>query len=673
MTRSRPGPSERPLPVRCVLWLSRACASLELAVVLIAACVIVLAWATLVESWDGAAAAQFGFYRAWWFVLLIALLGLNVLAAVLIRFPWRRRQTGFLLTHLGILVLLAGSLVSHLKGIDSQLMILEGEAAGRAYQATQHFALEITPTDASEVRPGKQAEAIQVPFCPGPFNWEDYRQMGWFPWRLAQRSRACIYNRDGITLEVLDYCSDSQRVPLPQITLQVEPDSRSSGSGSPPTVPVEMTLAVVAGSGPHAASRPLGVGEQQATPQGDRIVFWMTGSRAETEAFLQSRPEGPLGDLGQVVLYCGGKTFRFNVDPWQHEPRRPLGDSGLEVELVRVNTMMLGVRIDVHRPGDPPQPMTLLATLPHMNRQDDLHGVYGTYWLDRKAAPAAANRSQVTEELIRQARQRRIDVVQGHDRRLYYRTWQAPQVNALAPWPADGLEPAPLVGSRVVAFEQSERPIRLTLEEFSPRDSPGWEIRPLPFEKEDRKRRTSQSRARLRLSVDGASEEFWLAASIGQALPDQRHLVASKGRQVSISLVPDYVDLGFQVFLRRFNRKLDPGTSAVSHYSSLVDFCDPDDTDKRLRENVSISLNAPVSFTDPHSGRSYRLYQSSYVGPWKPGDPQFDQVVGGAEVRDRLFQSVLAVNSDPGRGLKYLGCLMICVGILMVFYLRKLP
>jgi hypothetical protein len=667
-----------------------------LAVVLIAACVIVLAWATIVESRHGAAAAQFGFYRAWWFILLNALLGLNVLAAVLIRFPWRKRQAGFLLTHLGILVLLAGSLVSHLGGIDSQLTIFEGQAAGRAYRATQHFALEISPSHSASLPTGgangqapsrpaplpasgarEEGETIQVPFCPGPFNWEDYRWVSWFPWRLAHRSRGVIYDRDGITLDVLDYYADSERVPLPRITLRVEPDSRSGGTTegtrSPSATPQEMTLSVVAGSGPHAAGRPFGVGEQQATPQGDRIVFWMTGSRAETEAFLQSRPEGPLGDQGQVVLYCRGKTFRLNVAQWQKQPRRPLGDTGLEVELLRVNSMMLGVSINVYRSGDPPQPLTLLATLPHMNRQDDLHGVYGTYWLGPKGVPPAAAGSQVAEELVRQAGQRRIDVVQGQDQRLYYRTWQPPQVDLLAPWPADGSEPATLVGSRVVAFEKSERPIRLALEEFTPRAAPGWEIRPLPFQKEDRRRRTSQSRTRLRLTIDGRSEEFWLAALIGQALPDQDYVVASKDRQVAISLGPDYVDLGFQVLLREFNRKLDPGTSAVSHYSSLVDFCDRDDGERRLRENVSIALNAPVSFTDPHSGHRYRLYQSSYAGPWKPGDPQFDQVVGGTEMRDRLFQSVLAVNSDPGRGLKYLGCLMICVGILMVFYLRKLP
>ena len=96
MTRSPRDPSDRPLPVRLAFWLYRASASLQLAVVLIAVYALVLAWATFVESWYGTAAAHFGIYRTWWFLLLNVVLGLNVLAAAVIRFPWKRRQTGFL-------------------------------------------------------------------------------------------------------------------------------------------------------------------------------------------------------------------------------------------------------------------------------------------------------------------------------------------------------------------------------------------------------------------------------------------------------------------------------------------------------------------------------------------------------------------------------------------------
>jgi len=47
----------------------------------------VLAWATFVESWYGTEAVNFGIYEAWWFNLLLGLLGLNVLCAAMIPLP----------------------------------------------------------------------------------------------------------------------------------------------------------------------------------------------------------------------------------------------------------------------------------------------------------------------------------------------------------------------------------------------------------------------------------------------------------------------------------------------------------------------------------------------------------------------------------------------------------
>ncbi len=130
------------------------------------------------------------------------------------------------------------------------------------------------------------------------------------------------------------------------------------------------------------------------------------------------------------------------------------------------------------------------------------------------------------------------------------------------------------------------------------------------------------------------------------------------------------VELGFQVFLHKFRRKLDPGAAMASHYSSLVDFLDRDDPSKILRENVLITLNAPVDFTDPRSGRTYRLFQSSFDGPWTPGEPAFRHFVGDDRDRDHVYRSVLSVNYDPGRLWKYVGSLLIVVGIVLVYYVR---
>ena len=385
-------PSRPPLPAQSspLRRLSRplgALASLQLAVALIAVYAGVLAWATVVESRYGTPAAHFAIYDAGWFFALNTLLALNVLCAVLVRFPWKRRQTGFLVTHAGILVLLAGCLASQLGGIEAQLPVFEGHAAHRANVDRCHFELRVAENDAS--RAAANDEPIRVPFAAGPFSWHKYRAMPWFPWSLARRSQGVIYDEDGIALDVLDYTNEPQQ------------------------------------------------------------------------------------------------------------------------------------------------------------------------------------------------------------------------------------------------------------------------------------------RVRVRLTVDDQAEEFELTAPPDDPpRGDQQRVVRSARRRVAIALPSDDIELGFQLYLRKFQRKLDPGSGMASHYSSTVDFLDRGDPPNRLYENVLITLNAPVDFVDPQTGRTYRLFQSSFGGPWKPGSPEFDQLAGSDRSRDQIYLSRLSVNYDPGRGLKYAGSLLLVAGITMVFYMR---
>ncbi len=155
----------------------------------------------------------------------------------------------------------------------------------------------------------------------------------------------------------------------------------------------------------------------------------------------------------------------------------------------------------------------------------------------------------------------------------------------------------------------------------------------------------------------------------------QAQLSVVEGRSAHLALVdtagePAPLELGFQVYLRKFRRKLDPGSATASHYSSLVDFLDRNEPPKVLEKNVLITLNAPVDFTDPQSGRTYRLFQSSFAGPWRPGQKTFERLIGGRRDRDHVYRSVLSVNYDPGRWWKYIGSLLIVVGIVLVYYGR---
>ena len=385
-----------PRPGRPARALLQALASLTLAIVLLAVYVPVLVWATLAEKWYGTPAVHFAIYDMGWFTAIHVLLAVNILLAMLLRLPWRRRQAGFVLTHGGVLVLLLGCLVTRETGMEATLSVVEGRDSHVAYRSdAYHFEIAVFPGGSLVVPP----PPVRVPLITGPFAWKKYAELPWFPWHLPRRSEGVVYEdvgyKDGISLEVLDYVTE----PEPSVQVRLAVDDKY-------------------------------------------------------KTFNLSMPDPVSYDLG----------------------------------------------------------------------------------LSERPAPK---------------------VVVGHNRR------------------------------------------------------------------------------------------------------------------VELALVQDSVDLGFAVHLNEFHRRLDPGSPMPSYYASWVDFLDPADPSRPLQESVVISLNAPADFSDPRTGRSYRLFQEGFDGPWTPEDPKFDKLVGSDRTRDHVYLSQLSVNSDPGRSLKYAGSLLVVLGIAAVYFRKR--
>lgn len=109
--------------------LLRLLGSLKTAVVTLSALAVALAWGTIHESVHGTPAAQRDFYYAGWFSALLGLLAVNVAAVALLRYPWKRQQTGLVVTHLGIIILLVGAMVGFRFGVDGHITLTEGASA----------------------------------------------------------------------------------------------------------------------------------------------------------------------------------------------------------------------------------------------------------------------------------------------------------------------------------------------------------------------------------------------------------------------------------------------------------------------------------------------------------------------------------------------------------------
>jgi hypothetical protein len=117
---------------RSWIWRSAyALGSLDLAILLLLSLAGVCAVATFLESGFSARVARAYVYQAPWFNVWLLLLALNLTCSAATRWPWERRHAGFVITHAGILVLLAGALLGRSKGFEGSVDLLKGAPPSR--------------------------------------------------------------------------------------------------------------------------------------------------------------------------------------------------------------------------------------------------------------------------------------------------------------------------------------------------------------------------------------------------------------------------------------------------------------------------------------------------------------------------------------------------------------
>jgi hypothetical protein len=126
-----------------------AIGSLWLAAVLLVFVLAALASATVFESTSGTEHALAAFYTSRWFAALLALLCINILAAVIIRFAVSTRKIGFLLTHLSVVLILIGALTTRYFGVDGRLVLVEGESTDQFRVAEESITLRNAATSDS--------------------------------------------------------------------------------------------------------------------------------------------------------------------------------------------------------------------------------------------------------------------------------------------------------------------------------------------------------------------------------------------------------------------------------------------------------------------------------------------------------------------------------------------
>ena len=138
-------------------------ASLKLAVVLLAVLIIGAIVGTLYESSFDAKVARAYVYGAPWFNAWLLLLGANLTVSALSRWPWKKYHSAFLITHLGIITLLIGSLIGRIFGVEGAITLFKGEAPTNRLLVDQH---QLRVHDVDGIVKGYPAEFLHHPPSP---------------------------------------------------------------------------------------------------------------------------------------------------------------------------------------------------------------------------------------------------------------------------------------------------------------------------------------------------------------------------------------------------------------------------------------------------------------------------------------------------------------------------
>lgn len=130
-------------------------------------------------------------------------------------------------------------------------------------------------------------------------------------------------------------------------------------------------------------------------------------------------------------------------------------------------------------------------------------------------------------------------------------------------------------------------------------------------------------------------------------ITSENPLILDNGKErIRIRITQKQLLLPYQINLDNFKMKKNPGTNSPASYESFVTLLDGRNSEGGKKHHVF--MNNPLKYD------GFTFYQSSYF-PIGPDD----------------FGSVFSVNFDPGRPIKYLGSLLLVLGSIWHYMIRR--
>jgi len=578
--------------------------SVKLAVISILLLSAVLAFATIMGSYYGMRGSQIVVYQRWWFGGVLFLLGLNVFCAAMSRFPWKLRQAGFVITHLGIIIILVGAFVTQQFGMDGNMPIPEKKQSSEIVLNDLKLILRDQKTgkvesfSVPEFHRTKEGEILKVKLAGG----ENLIIDKVIP-RAIPETKMILSPIPGVGLPAVKVGLTNSRF---QIEEWLRLDAKNEKS--------ELNL------GPAI------------------VTFQKLIHKDDESRFFQTKPENKVNnvDKGRLLVERNGQRFALKITDligsW-----RAVKDIDLEVKVERYlpYAVVEGKKL-ISKSTEPVNPAVELLVRDSKNPQSvEKHTVFAlfpeftTLHGRKKSAEKTLGvtfgmqKSEEPSQLMGVGKSRgRLYLAQTADNsKILYRV--------LASSGAMNSQGELVPGKKIPTGWMD---IELELKEWLPS---------AVFDEEPRSVEVLQGAdepflTAIRVKV-GDRPSFWLLEGAGKGL-------AVGAMDLIIEYSRDKLQLPFSLYLDKFSMGTNPGTNTAASFISDVTVKDPKaNADKK----AMISMNEPLKYG------GYYFYQASYQ--LSPGQPAV---------------SVFAVNHDPGRVLKYLGSLIMTLGIALMFYMN---
>ena len=616
-------------------------ASLKLAVVLLAVIIVAAIAGTIYESSFDAKVARAYVYGSPWFNIWLVLLGANLACSALSRWPWRKHHLAFLITHLGIITLLIGSLIGRIWGIEGTITLFKGEAPTNRLLVDQR---QLRVHDIDGIVKGYPAEFLHHPPTPA-------------------RPRDLGLLASGARLSIVDYAPaiEGKLNPKPSSEGDVAPalhftiatammnqhldswllaDDPQHGNFSMGLANIELKRGIASSvaAGVTPASQPTRLPPQSEEVELEESIFAF--SNAPDEQIGHVRKGGSTGAKVRLVAPVNGNKGSVVVSSGENETIFDVAKNlGRDVPIentpftLRIENYWPDFRIENGKPSsfsDEPNNPAVLVTLlgkavPVSEAETKPHG--GGKELTTTGGPP-------TMPAPGEETQNHLTLFIADDGAITYEL--ASRKNGKSSGKLDLNKPLPTGWADWQLVADETMPSAQAQMDFTPVKSQPTSAASGTGDLPDG--------VRVRVEQNGETFERWAPAGWQITIPTSPSptLVAYGWKTVSLPI-------GLE--LLNFEVKRNEGSDSPAGFKSTLHVVTADgDT-----ATGACWMNNPFSFPGrwwhTWSGLTYKISQAS----WNP---------------ENLGQSTVQILRDPGWLLKWIGSLLVVIGVFMMFYLQ---